>query len=99
MAWAVRGGAGGAEGEHAPTLLQVELYLVSNAALPAHAQRMRSLFASDKALVSCRVEWVLTERVACLLGGGRACGVATAQAACQEDPTAKVAGRARAERT
>ena len=35
---------------------------------------MRTLFASDKPFADCRVERGLTERVACLLGGGRAWG-------------------------
>ena len=45
------GNAGGNPGEHAPKPLQAEPQNPSNSALPAHAQRMRTLFASDKASV------------------------------------------------
>ena len=47
-------GDGGAKGEHAPKPIQAIRYEPSNAALPAHAQRMRTLFASDKASAFCR---------------------------------------------
>ena len=50
------GSGGGGEGEHAPKLLHSEPYWLTNAALPDHAQRMRSLFASDSPSVPCGVE-------------------------------------------
>ena len=49
------GSGGGGEGEHAPKLLHSEPYWLTNAALPDHAQRMRSLFASDSPSVPCGV--------------------------------------------
>ena len=71
---------------------------MTNSALPNHAQRMRSLFASDKPYASCRVERGLTERVAHGPGGGRAWGGRGASVG-REDATMEAAGRARAERT
>ena len=63
------GGSGGSEGEQKPKALQDDSSpdsSVSNAVLPAHAQRMRSLFASDKLFAACRVSnGGLTERAAC----------------------------------
>ena len=50
------GSGGGGEGEHAPKLLHSEPYWLTNAAVPDHAQRMRSLFASDSPYVRCGVE-------------------------------------------
>ena len=55
------GGGGEGGGEHSPgTLAQgmdpPEPCSASKAALPAHAQRMTSLFSSDKAGVSCQGE-------------------------------------------
>jgi hypothetical protein len=58
---------------HAPEPPQAEPYAVSNAVLPAHAQRVRTLFASDKLLVFCRVERESIKRAATGgPGGGRA---------------------------
>ena len=51
------GGSGGGEDVgHGPKLLHSKPYSLTNAALPDHAQRMRSLFASDSPSVPCGVE-------------------------------------------
>ena len=60
---------------------------------------MRTLFASDKPFADCRVERGLTERVACLMGGGRAWGGGGASSVHGGPSCAEFAGRARAERT
>ena len=86
---------GGGEDEHAPKLLHSEPYSLTNAALPDHAQRMRSLFASDSPSVPCGVG-----REACEEGrhaGWEAGG--HVQAARRQAPTVGTEGRARAERT
>ena len=62
------GGAGGEAGEHAPKPLQAEPYRVTNSTLPDHAQRMRSLFTSDKPFAACQVERRHRKRVACEAG-------------------------------
>ena len=53
------GDCGGGAGEHAPKPLHkplpAEPYRVTNSVLPAHAQRMRSLFASANG-AACRVK-------------------------------------------
>ena len=90
----------GGEDEHAPKLLHSEPYALTNAALPDHAQRMRSLFASDSPSVRCGVERKAWEerRHASREAGGRTEAVAV-QAARREGPTMEAEGRARAERT
>ena len=88
------GGEGGRDGEHAPKPPQAEPYRTANSALPNHAQRMRTLFASDKPFAFC-----LVERGEGGMRGRETGGVAAAQAARREDPAVKAAGRARAERT
>ena len=85
------GGEGGGgvdgEGEHAPRLLHSEPYWLTNAALPDHAQRMRSLFASDSPSVPCEVEREAREerRHASREAGGHMEAVAV-QAARREGP-------------
>ena len=88
---------GGGEGEHAPKLLHSEPYWLTNAALPDHAQRMRSLFASDSPDVPYRVEREAWEerRHASREAGGRM-EAAAVQAARREGPTMEAEGRARA---
>eukprot|EP00964_Phaeocystis_antarctica_P152663 scaffold120659_cov51-Phaeocystis_antarctica.AAC.2 len=83
------GGGGGGAGEHAPKPLQAEPYRLTNSALSAHAQRVRTLFASDNAFAPCRVQREASEegRHASWQVGGR--GAAAAQAACREDSTVK----------
>ena len=95
-----RGGEGG-EGEHAPKLLHSEPYSLTNAALPDHAQRMRSLFASDSPSVPCGVEREAWEegRHASREAGGRTEAAVAVRAARREGPTMEAEGRARAERT
>ena len=49
-------GGGGGDGEgHGPKALQVVPNALLNGVLPAHAQLMRTLFASDKPAACCRV--------------------------------------------
>ena len=92
---------GGGEGEHAPKLLHSEPYSLTNAALPDHAQRMRSLFASDSPSVPCGVEREAWEegRHASREAGGRTEAAVAVRAARREGPTMEAEGRARAERT
>ena len=91
---------GGGEDEHAPKLLHSEPYALTNAALPDHAQRMRSLFASDSPAVPCGVEREAWEerRDAGREAGGHMEAVAV-QVARREGPTMGAEGGARAERT
>ena len=60
---------------------QFELYSESKAPLPVHAQRINSLFASDKEFASCRVKYRGHTMCEGAAGGGEGEGPAAAHAA------------------
>ena len=87
-------------GGHAPKLLHSKPYALTNAALPDHAQRVRSLFASDSPFAACgvgREAW--EERRDASREAGGPMEAVVVQAARREGPTMEAEGRARAERT